>query len=102
MPSPNIKPGTYHQNQLLGITAVSATDIWAFGFHDTPAGRKTLLEHWDGNAWSIAPCPSPVDGYLFDTLLGGVAPSPGNVWIVGSEAAGSGTLLLHSTTAAPN
>jgi hypothetical protein len=100
VPSPNIKQGTYYPNELLGITAVSATDIWAFGDHETTTGRKSLLEHWDGTAWSLAPCPSP--GYLPDTLFGGVAPSPGNVWLVGAEDDGNATLLLNSTTAGPN
>jgi hypothetical protein len=99
VPSPNIKDGTYYPNQLYGITAVSATDIWAFGNHETPTGRVTLLLHWDGTAWSLAPCPSPLNS---DTLFGGVAPSPGNVWLVGADDNGNGTLLLHSVTAGPN
>ncbi len=96
VPSPNIKQGTYYPNELFGLVAVSATDIWAFGDHETTTGLKTLLEHWDGTAWSVAPCPSP--DYP-DTLFGGVSPSPGNVWIVGSQDNGNATLLLHSTTA---
>ena len=99
VPSPNIKDGTYYPNQLYGITAVSATDIWAFGNHETTTGRETLLLHWDGTAWSLASCPSPSNP---DTLFGGVAPSAGNVWLVGTADNGNGTLLLHSTTARPN
>jgi hypothetical protein len=75
-----------------GITAVSATDIWAFGSHETTTGMQSLLQPWDGTlgAPSLAPVPwAPTFSF------GGVAPSPGNVWIVGADGS-NGTLLLHS------
>jgi hypothetical protein len=110
-PSPNVGPHSmYQSNRLLGITAISATDIWAFGSYfaaDGSGHQKTLLLHWDGSAWSLAPSPNPTKGdFLDDVLFAGVAPSPGNLWIVGGEAEfvqGDpifGTLAIHSTTAA--
>ncbi len=106
VPSPNVGPNSvYQSNRLEGITAVSATDIWAFGSYFMANGsgqQKTLLLHWDGNTWTIAPSPSPSKGgFISDILYAGVAPSPGNVWIVGAEdeAPHDGTLALHSTTA---
>jgi hypothetical protein len=62
----------------------------------------TLLLHWDGSAWSVAPSPNPTkDGFLSDLLFAGVAPSPGNVWIVGAEdeAPHDGTLAIHTIAA---
>ncbi len=113
VPSPNVGPNSMSQsNRLFGITAVSPTDIWAFGSYFAANGdgsQKTLLLHWDGTAWSIAPSPNPTKGDLLsDVLFAGVAPSPGNLWIVGSEAEFvqgdpiTATLALHSTTAATN
>ena len=106
--SPNVGPNSqYQSNDLLGITAVSSTNIWAFGSLDAANGSgnvRTLLLNWDGNTWSVAPSPNPTKGdFLDDVLFAGVVPSPGNVWIVGSEAefvTGDpilGTLALHAT-----
>jgi hypothetical protein len=101
----------FQSNILEGITAVSPTDIWAFGSSVLANGsgnQETLLMNWDGSAWSIAPSPNPTaGGFLDDILFAGVAPSPGNLWIVGSELENTqglefGTLAIHSTTAGPN
>jgi hypothetical protein len=108
VPSPNVGPDSqYQSNRLLGITAVSPTDIWAFGSYFAASGSEnqmTLLLHYDGASWSLAPCPSPEPGnFEADILYSGVSPSPGNVWIVGSEdPATTGkpitvTFVLHTT-----
>jgi hypothetical protein len=86
---------------LLGLTANSANDIWAFGSYFTADGsghQMTLLLHWDGTSWTTASSPNPTQGGLScDLLWAGVAPSPGNVWIVGSGH--DKTLAIHMTTA---
>jgi hypothetical protein len=99
--TPNVGPNSANQsNRLFGITAVSPTDIWAFGSFfaaDGSGNQMTLLLHWNGTAWSIAPSPNPTNqSFLADVLFAGVVPSPGNVWIVGSEDA-TGTLAIHTT-----
>lgn len=38
-------------NVLRSISAVSSTDIWAVG----NSGNDSLIEHWDGNSWTIVP-----------------------------------------------
>jgi hypothetical protein len=52
VPSPN--PGPV-RNVLIGVAAVSANDVWAVGEHVEPGGQihHTLVEHWDGTAWSL-------------------------------------------------
>jgi len=104
--SPNVGPNSVFQsNRLEGITAISPTDIWAFGSYFLANGsgnQKTLLLHYDGTAWSIAPSPNPTTGdFLSDILSAGVAVSPNDVWIVGSEdePPHDGTLAIHSSTA---
>lgn len=106
VPSPNVGPAnSYQSNRLFGITAVSATDIWAFGSYFAASGsghQMTLLLHWDGTAWTIAPSPNPTkNGFLSDVLFAGVVVSPDDVWIVGSEdeAPHTGSLAIHSATA---
>jgi len=108
VPSPNVGPHSVNQsNRLLGLTANSADDIWAFGSYfasDGSGHQMTLLLHYDGTSWTLAPSPNPTKGtFLDDLLFAGVVPSPGNVWILGNEDEGSeggmGTLAIHSTTA---
>jgi hypothetical protein len=109
VPSPNVGPKTQFQsNTLQGLTANSAKDIWAFGDYLAADGSgqfRTLLLHWDGTSWKIAPSPNPTKGdFVGDALQSGVTPSPGNVWIFGQEDEivqnnpGIGTLALHTTT----
>lgn len=104
VPTPNVGPfSQYQSNRLLGITAVSPTDIWAFGSYFAPSGsgcQYALLLHWDGLHWSLAPSPNPVIGnFLSDTLYGGVVTAPDEAWIVGGEQKSGhyGTLVLHTT-----
>lgn len=103
VPSPNIGPSSANQsNRLLGLTANSANDILAFGSYFPPDGsghQMTLLLHWDGNSWTVVSSPNPAkDGFPCDLLWAGVAPSPGDVWILGSVH--DGTLAMHMTTSA--
>jgi hypothetical protein len=108
VPSPNVGPNSqYQSNRLLGVTAVSPSDIWAFGSYFAATGSEnqmTLLLHWDGTSWSLAPCPNPITGNFWaDILYSGVATAPGSVWIVGSQAPAtegkpiSATFVLHTT-----
>ena len=101
VPSPNVGPNTqYQSNRLLGLTAVSPTDIWAFGSYFAASGsnnQMTLVMHWDGTSWTLAASPNPqANSILNDILWGGVATAPGSVWIVGSEDVFY-TLVLHTT-----
>jgi hypothetical protein len=105
VPSPNVGPNnSFQSNRLFGLTANSPTDIWAFGsfFASNGSGnQRTLLLHWNGKTWTIAPSPDPTrGGFLSDLLFAGVTPSPGNVWIFGTEdeAPHSGTLAIRTTT----
>ncbi|HEY6769445.1 MAG TPA: hypothetical protein VI386_32285, partial [Candidatus Sulfotelmatobacter sp.] len=107
VPSPNIGPKTiYQSNRLFGLTANSPTDIWAFGSYfaaDGSGHQMTLLLHWDGTAWKIAPSPNPTNGvFLSDLLFAGVVPSPGNVWLFGVKdiPPHGDTMVLHTTVGA--
>src|SRR5580700_10977190 len=101
VPSPNVGPNSPNQsNRLLGLTANSANDIWAFGSYfpaDGSGHQMTLLLHWDGATWKVVSSPSPTKGGLpCDLLWAGVVPSAGNLWILGSVHDGS--LAIHMTT----
>ena len=108
VPSPNIGPHSSLQSNVLnGITALSPTDIYAFGSVVAADGSEefsTLVLHWDGTAWTVIPSPDPPGkGGLLDVLYAGVSPAPGSLWIVGTEhlAPGDGSLAIHTTEAVP-
>ncbi len=62
---------------LWGVSADSATDVWAVG----GSNGSAITEHWDGKRWSYVLSPQPGD---YVNFLGGVAAlSPDNTWAVG-------------------
>ncbi len=50
MASPN-RQGA--ENELLGVSARAAKDVWAVGYYGGNADHHTLIEHWNGTAWSV-------------------------------------------------
>jgi hypothetical protein len=84
--SPNQGP---HDNALKGIDGVAANDLWAVGEYNpgvppTETGRRTLIQHWNGTAWSIVPSPNPTwPGMDYATLEDVVALAPTDAWAVG-------------------
>jgi hypothetical protein len=70
--------------QLRGIAAHAAGDIWAVGAFTPATGvRSTLIEHYDGTAWSVVPSTDP--GSEGDSLYGVVSRSASDVWAVGVQ-----------------
>lgn len=87
--------------RLNGTAAITPTDVWAVGAWVGASTRNayaTLIEHWNGNSWTIVPSPNP--GYSRQ-LYGVTALSARNVWAVGYyQRAVKGilhfrTLVLH-------
>jgi hypothetical protein len=92
VPSPN--QGSGH-NSLFGVAVASPNDVWAVGYYTSDTGgNNTLIEHWDGSAWSIVPSPNQgVDNVLY----GAAVVSSSDVWAVGYSGSNSGydTLVEH-------
>ena len=79
-----------------GVTVLSPCDAWAVGFDQNTGGLdQTLIEHWDGTAWTVVPSPN-VAG-LNNQLYAVRADSATDIWAVGeSFATGADqTLILH-------
>jgi hypothetical protein len=72
---------------LYSVGAISSTDIWAVGGYDT----QTLVEHWDGIAWSVVPSPNIGDMSLLRSVA---AVATDDVWAVGYYYIGSTTRTL--------
>lgn len=45
--------------ELAGVAAVSATDVWAVGYYYNSSSQAvTLIEHWNGTSWSVVKSPN--------------------------------------------
>jgi hypothetical protein len=90
--SPNV--GTQN-NELSGVAAVSANDVWAVGFFEPGANvpLQTLTLHWDGTSWSVVSSPN-VAGTQNNELSGVAAVSANDVWAVGEFINGSNVQTL--------
>jgi hypothetical protein len=86
---------------LTSVDAISSDDVWAVGFYpstrpvnDTPStvNDLTLVEHWNGTAWSIVSAP---DATTSDNLNSVSGDSSTDVWAVGGA-----TYTLHYGTGA--
>lgn len=94
IPSPNVASSS---STLFGVSAISASNIWAVGFSFSSGNpQKTLVEHWNGSKWKIVARPSP--GTAGNNLSSVVALNTNNVWAVGSTNNTGGysqTLIEH-------
>ena len=78
---PVIHPGS-GPDTLFGVSAASAGDVWTVGFYVNSSNiDQTLVEHWDGAAWSIVPSPSV--GSDHNVLHGVSALAANDAWAVG-------------------
>lgn len=93
-------PGDF-KNSLEDLAVVSANDIWAAGHYQLQSYPNfTLIQHWDGSQWTVAPSANPsTDVMLFgiDVVPGGG--DLGEAWAVGRQNSGTGekTLIEHFT-----
>jgi hypothetical protein len=73
--------------------ALANDDVWAVGwYHTNRSGlQKTLIEHWDGAAWSVVPSPN-VHGKA-NVLFGVTATSTDAAWAVGRT--GNNQMLIE-------
>ncbi len=70
--------------------------MWAAGSYvESGVGSKTLIEHWNGAAWSIVPSPNPSTS--FNILAGLAAGGPNDVWAVGRQIQPMGRRTPYQT-----
>ena len=76
-------------NVLGAVSATSATNAWAVGIAFSPNGNgnQTLIEHWDGSAWTLKQGPSPE---THSGLFAVAATATNNAWAVGYSQDSSG------------
>jgi hypothetical protein len=85
VPSPNPTPplsGGPVSNELYGIAAVSANDVWAVGQSVDFGAGQTLIVHWNGTHWTSVRAPHPGQ---YSVLRSISAVSANDVWAVGTH-----------------
>jgi len=81
------EPGAL-QDQLYGISCVTASTCWAAGDYLTRSGtERSLVERWDGRRWSIVASPNrvPASQPEGSSLSAVTCVSPSLCWAVGSS-----------------
>jgi hypothetical protein len=81
---PIVNPGAAG-TWLYGVSATLATDAWAVGAYYVSGTLHTLVEHWNGSAWSVVS--SPNVGTSDNALQAVDAISANNAWGVGYSGA---------------
>ena len=107
VPSPNVSGADF--NLLRGVACASAADCWAVGYGGTNSTSvyQPLMEHWDGNSWTIVSSPSVPQQ---DFINGIACASSSDCWAVGfsSNQSSVQSLIEHwngstwSIVASPN
>jgi hypothetical protein len=83
--SPNTSSTQY--NVLNAVTCTSASQCWAVGFYDNGSADQTLIERWNGTAWSIVSSPN---GSSNDSLSAVTCTSAFQCWAVGEYEVSNG------------
>jgi len=71
-------------NDLFGVTALAANNVWAVAVHTSP-NVTDIVEHWDGIKWANVSAPSMNANGGFISLRGIAAVSATDIWAVGDE-----------------
>jgi len=94
---PTPKLNTNDNAALNGIFAFASDNIFAVGYQPASNGAvQTLIEHWNGSAWTVVP--SPNANNTGNVLTSISAASPTDIWAVGDQVAPGievRTLALH-------
>jgi len=81
VPSPKLR--TNDNSALNGVIALASDNVFAVGFQPASNGAVlTLVEHWDGTAWTVMPSPSPTTGNVLSAVS---ANSATDIWAVGTR-----------------
>jgi hypothetical protein len=82
-------------NELTGVTAVAANNVWASGFETESSDfHVPYALHWDGKTWSLIKTPNAGTGpgNAGSSLFAITALSASDVWAVGHSQNGNGTI----------
>jgi hypothetical protein len=96
-PAEPTSPNPGGNDNLVGVSATSATDAWAVGYYrnETTHIDDTLIVRWNGTSWSQVESPNP--GKYRNRLNGVSADSSTDAWAVGLSNFRNGaySIMLH-------
>jgi hypothetical protein len=96
--SPN-PAGSAHFNDLLGVTATSASNAWAVGsYSNSASGSVNLILHWNGTKWSQVASPNLGPSFPGDFLSAIAATPTANPWVDGSYCSTTACPARHTLT----
>jgi hypothetical protein len=83
-----VTPELPSNNQVLGLAATSAGNVWAVGSYGRSPGPfvRTLIMHWNGKSWSTVTSPNAHLSSAFDAVS---AHSSTDAWAVGTSCVSS-------------
>jgi hypothetical protein len=89
--------GSANNDSLQGVAALSSNDVWAVGHFNNGTANRTLIEHWNGNAWKVVQSPSAGGSSAGNFLNGVAATSSHDAWAVGlyNDGSANQTLIEH-------
>ena len=90
VPSPNTS--TSQDNELYGVSCVSASFCMAAGYYYTGTAYQTLIEEWDGSTWTIVTSPNTSTSLANE--LEAVSCASSSFCFAGGYAAGSSNQTL--------
>jgi hypothetical protein len=101
-PAPPVPAGwTLAGATLNGVSARSASDIWAVGTVTANMGvstqNRTLAMHYDGVSWKVVPTPTNNTTTVSNQLNAVAAVAPNDVWSVGQVTTSNGTTPSQAT-----
>src|SRR5215467_6280677 len=84
-------------DNLQAVAVASPSDAWAVGTYEASGWAHTLIEHWNGTAWTVTVGPNPGGPAANNYLHGVAATSASSAWAVGSyrKAGAWHTLIEH-------
>lgn len=84
-------------NVLQGAAARSGRDAWAVGYVNEGAVFDTVIDHWDGKAWTRMHSPDPAGMSGHNVLTSVTATSADDAWAAGasSDTSSMRTLIAH-------
>ena len=80
---PAASPRGARESLLNGVAAVSSSRAWAVGYYNDGRAIRTLIERWNGRAWTQVTSPSPGGSRGRSALDGVAASGTSGAWAVG-------------------
>src|SRR5205807_6917057 len=76
------------RNFIQAVTCASPSECWAVGYYYSGSAWQTLIDRWDGTAWTIVTSPNTQSNFLLGVTCG----SASECWAIGFYS-GAQTLI---------